>query len=302
MPSGPTSMKELAARGLDYAYITGAAKHLRAADELTVHSKGGGATAHWTARDYLLMTTSLAGDQPSDAPTVAPALAQLPHALTVREKSFTGAALERKGPAGFTFGEWFVTKVTHTSGLTGEALQQAVDAGRDATITMSLFPYRVEVTFYRGGEDGDETYKLIFQAPPPPPVEGQNALLQTILLHVHKTPLWRERTTVVPYEIVLVCASLLAKVPASAKVAPPSGSGVTTATPEREAPEPHHRAPAPVRENQPHAATGPSHSLESTEIGIGVQPPSLASVRRPSNGGKATSRKDALHQAQVAQL
>ncbi len=300
MPSGPTSMKELAALGLDYAFITGAAKHLRAADLLTVHPKGGGATAHWTARDYLLLTTSLAGDQPSDAPTVAPALAQLPHALTVRERFST--TVERDGPIGFTFGGWFLSEVTHALGLTGDTLQQAVDASRSATITMSLFPYRIEVTFYGGGEDGCETYKLIFQAPPPPPVEGQNALLQTILLHVHKTPLWRERTTVIPYEIVFACASLLAKVPASAKAVPPSETGVTTAAPEREAPEPHHRAPAPLRENQPHAATGPSDSPKTTEIGSGVQSLSLASVRRPPTGRKATGRKDALHHAQVVQL
>ncbi len=297
MPSGPASMKELAALGLDYAFMFGSAKYLRAGRELTVHPKGGGATAHWTARDYLLLTTSLAGDQSSDAPTVAPALARLPHALTVREKSFTGLELERKGPAGFTFAEWFEYEVIRTSGLTGEALQREVDATQGATITMSLFPYRIEVKFYRGGDTGDETLTLIFQAPPPPLVEGQNALLQTVLLHMHKTPLWRERTTVIPYEIVFACASLLAKVPASAKVAPPSGSGVTTATPEREAPEPHHRAPAPVRENQPHAATGTSETLESTEVGIAMQSLSVSRMRRPCNG-----RKDALHHAEVAQL
>ena len=295
MPSGPASLKELAALGLDHAFMSGAAKYLRSASRMTIHSKGGGAAAHWTVRDYLLLTTSLAGDLPSDAPTVAPALAQLPHVMTLREHSITKRVADHEGPADFTFGDWFENDVTQISSLTGDALQQEVSAAQGATITMSLFPYRVEVKFYGGGEDGSETLRIIFEAPPPPPFEGQNALYRPDL--VHKTSLWRERTTVIPYNVVLACASLLARVPANAKAVPPSGSGVTTATLERETPEPHHKAPAPVRKNQPHAnAARPSHSLEATEIGIGLQYPSVPRVRRPPTVGK-----DTLHHAQVVQ-
>jgi hypothetical protein len=249
MASGPAVLKELSALGLDYAFIAGVAKHLRPAGLVKTSRKGGGiGTAHWDETDLTRIILSLAGGQPSDASAAVAALHSLPHAGSFSQLRNSGIRTPEGDALNITFGAYLEGSMQIVSRMNPQEIIEEQESCRHDTITMTLDPPRAEVTSYTY----NSTLVTVYEASPPLPVEGQNALLNLRYQHP-TTPLWRRQTTVLPYQILIAAGRLVASKPTNAAALPFPGEAPSGANPRNtneNAPDPA-RSEARVRDSQP---------------------------------------------------
>lgn len=318
MASGPDTRRAFEEFGINAAFLDGLFRHLRRTYTKASKPGGGKGTVHWDEADFGPIIVGMGGEQPSDAPTAVEALYPLPLARlakgTVGEgyppPTYKRELNKAATPYDITFGKFIESEIRRIALMPKAERDAEEEEKRYACITLNSESGRAEVTFYWTASK--QYSSILFTVP------AGNALAPTLPPR-RTTRLWRDRIVTLPFSIIVVAAELLADTwEKTGRLLELSGDGNANPTLDGDMPTTNENAPglagprAPLREtqphanaaedNQPHAATRPSHNLDLTEIGTGVQPPSLASVRRPSNGRKATGRKDALHHAQAAQL
>jgi hypothetical protein len=284
MPSGPAVIKDLEARGLNGAFLSGVVKRGRGAGLFKVSGKGGGiSTAHWDETDLGHLVASLAGDQPSD---VEEAIAILYPLILVSAKSEDEdgqpGAMEPfqrdldNDPPGAAHDQTFGQFIEKTIRILSE-VKRAEDARAKVhgVITLSLEPPHASVDISIDGER--RLYS--FAAPRKVLVENQNRLLD--FNYIPKTPLWRWRTTTLPADILVSCADLLARTPASMNASSAEGEAPASADHEDgDESSLNNNAPSPARpeastlNNQPReTATGVTSNPEIREVGTTIQSP-----------------------------
>jgi hypothetical protein len=278
VPTGFRIAKHLAGLGWDYSFLDQRVRALRQGGEVPVGPKAPGrpgphqTVQHWPAEPYAALIASVhASTQSAVLDTVA-ALLSLPHLLSFEDKG-RRTPTDRTYPAlGVTFGGFLAAAIQRVAGMDAATLAAERESTRLADITMALDPARVEIRF---PDDEGGALRMVFEAPPPPRDPSWNALYDP--RYVRKAPLWMDRTTVIPYEVVLVCGELLASNPASEKK-PSKGRTPSGAAPGESAQ--NENAPslpglgASIRNSQPRTnATETSDTSEVREDGISHQVP-----------------------------
>jgi len=313
MASGPEARRAFEEFGINAAFLDGLFRYLRRTYTKASKPGGGKGTVHWDETDLGPSIAGMGCEQPSDAPATVAALYSLPLARIADGTvggGYPPATYERglneaSTPDVLTFGRFIENEICRVA-LMSKPEREAEEAeNRFSAIILNSERGRAEVVFYRIASP--QYYSVLFTVP------AGNTLAPT-LPPSRTTRLWRDRTVTLPFSIIVVAAELLADTwETTGKFLEFSGDGNANPPHDGDVPTTNEnaldpaRSTAPVREtrphanaaedNQPHAAPGPSDSLESTEIGIGFQSHSLASVRRP-----LLNQKDALHHAQTAPL
>lgn len=290
MPTGTAVMKCLATMGLDRSFLEGVLRQLRRDGLSASGEKGGGFSGYdWQAKDYATYLCGLAAEGPTSAAATVQALAALPFSGAYSGSSWPNLSdkLDFKDDEGvLTFAVWLASEIDTLKGLSPEEREARHSSPDRATLTLTVYPPRAEVTFYHGSE----FFKLVWQHAPKP-YPGGNALM--FLSDPPRQGLWIDRTAVMPYAILVACADLLASNRTYA-IYHPKGSAPGGADPEGKTTD--ENAPdlagsrAPVREGQPHrqdAAFPVGDDREAREFGILSQAPFCRGGRRPLH-----SRKD----------
>ncbi len=313
MASGPEARRAFEEFGINAAFLDGLFRYLRRTYTKASKPGGGKGTVHWDETDLSPTIVGMGCEQPSDAPTTVAALYPLPIARITEGKVGEGyppptyeRGLNEVATADdLTFGKCIENEICRLALMPKADREAEEEKNRYSIIILSSERGRAEVTFYKAASQQYKTF--LFTVP------AGNALAPT-LPPIRTTRLWRDRTVTLPFSIIVVAAELLADTwKKTGRLLEFSGNGNANPNPTGDITTTNENARdlagsrAPLRENQPHAnaaednqphaATGPSHSLESTEVGIAMQSLSVSRVRRPCNG-----RKDALHHAEVAQL
>lgn len=272
MPTGFRITKHLAGLGWDYSFLDQRVRALRQGGEVPVGPKAPGkpgphqTVLHWPAEAYPPLIASVHASSQSAVLDTVKALLALPHMLSFEEKGYQTPTDRTYPVLGITFGGFLTAAIQRVAGMDAAALAAERQSTRRANITMKLDPARVEIRF-PDGEGG--ALRMVFEAPPPPREPQWNALYDP--RYARRTTLWMDRTTVIPYEIVLVCGELLASNPTSAKKSS-KGQAPGGATPDESASNedaPSLAGPgASSRNSQPRAnATETLHTSEAREDG-----------------------------------
>lgn len=278
MPTGFRIAKHLAGMGWDYPFLDLRVRALRQGGAVPVGPQAPGrpgphqTVQHWPAEAYVALVASVHAASQSTVLDTVKALLSLPHRLSFEDKG-RRTPTDRTYPAlGVTFGGFLAAAIQRVAGMDAATLAAERENVRQADITMMRDPARIEIRF-PDGQGG--ALRMVFEAPPPPREPGWNALYDP--RYARKAPLWMDRTTVIPYEVVLVCGELLASTPAStnkpSKDRAPGGAAPGESAQNENAPS-LPGLEASIRNSQPRTnATETSHTSEVREDGKSHQVP-----------------------------